>query len=188
MRLQRSLATVPVASGWKRPEDPRLFPLGYLHQESGPFGKCSESEVAGENGRSGKEGEKRLRREERVSFHRATQHSVGWCKTQKWSCSLESSAFYIMGVSSLFSLPFFMFMFFCFCGRTSHWQHLRRLRHKNNVLICPGEWTLRVTAAWELPDGILSDKSVKGRGECTRRKGGKLMNPDAGHRGAGRTT
>lgn len=46
-----------------------------------------------------------------------------------------------------------------------HRRRQRRLRDKNNVLICRGDWTLRVTAACELPDGILSDKSVKGRGE-----------------------
>lgn len=55
VRLQRSLATVPVASDCKLPEDPRLFPLGDLHQESRHFGKCSETEWQGKmDGREGK--------------------------------------------------------------------------------------------------------------------------------------
>lgn len=54
-------------------------------------------------------------------------------------------------------------------------------RDKNYVLSAGGDWTLRVTAVCEMPDGIQSGKSVKGREESSRSKGEKLMNPDAGH-------
>lgn len=55
---------------------------------------------------------------------------------------------------------------------------------REQLPVCRWDLPLRVTAVCELPDGIQSDKSVKGREESTWNRGEKLMNLDAGHSGA----